>query len=59
MYTDKSFLHSTTSANSNSGACYTDDMNAGFGCGVFVKGEGCQLKGTAMQAYVASPLSKG
>ncbi|KAJ9211204.1 CAZyme family GH18 [Paecilomyces variotii] len=43
-------IYGTTSANSNSGACYTDDMNAGFGCGVFVKGEGCQLKGTAMQA---------
>ncbi|KAJ5710536.1 hypothetical protein N7488_004692 [Penicillium malachiteum] len=47
-------IYGTTSANSNTGACYTDDKNAGFGCGVFVKGKGCQLKGTTMQAFSKS-----
>ncbi|RHZ48405.1 uncharacterized protein CDV56_104274 [Aspergillus thermomutatus] len=43
-------VYGTTSANTNTGECYTDGKNAGFGCGIFVKGDGCQLLGTAMQA---------
>ncbi|PYH91865.1 glycoside hydrolase [Aspergillus ellipticus CBS 707.79] len=43
-------VYGTTSADTNTGECYTGDMNAGFGCGIFVKGKGCQLLGTTMQA---------
>ncbi|PYH85882.1 hypothetical protein BO82DRAFT_428864 [Aspergillus uvarum CBS 121591] len=32
------------------GECYTDGKHAGFGCGVFIKGSGCKIKGTIMQA---------
>ncbi|KAL1849085.1 hypothetical protein Plec18170_007744 [Paecilomyces lecythidis] len=45
-----SVVYGTTSANSNTGECYTDGMNAGFGCGIFVKGDDCQILGTTMQA---------
>ncbi|KAJ5600689.1 hypothetical protein N7450_001756 [Penicillium hetheringtonii] len=40
----------TTSEDSDTGACYTDGKHAGGGCGVFVKGDDCRLRGTAMQA---------
>ncbi|KAJ9297889.1 CAZyme family GH18 [Paecilomyces variotii] len=43
-------IYGTTKANSNTGECYTDGKNAGFGCGVFVSGDGCQILGTTMQA---------
>ncbi|KAL4938539.1 hypothetical protein BDV06DRAFT_215028 [Aspergillus oleicola] len=33
-----------------SGECYTDNSHAGTGCGVFIKGDGCAIKGSAMQA---------
>ncbi|KAL4734493.1 hypothetical protein BDV11DRAFT_212744 [Aspergillus similis] len=43
-------IYGTTDENTNSGECYTNNVSGGFGCGVFVKGDGCQLKGTVMQA---------
>ncbi|KAL4958045.1 hypothetical protein BDW69DRAFT_179991 [Aspergillus filifer] len=43
-------IYGTTDDNTNSGECYTNNVSGGFGCGVFVKGDGCQLKGTVMQA---------
>ncbi|KAL5041333.1 hypothetical protein BDW71DRAFT_201451 [Aspergillus fruticulosus] len=51
----KSYIHGneiygTTDDNTNTGECYTDNASGGFGCGIFVKGDGCQLKGTVMQA---------
>ncbi|THC87913.1 hypothetical protein EYZ11_012642 [Aspergillus tanneri] len=51
----KSFLkddivYGTTDKDKNSGTCYTDGKNAGFGCGVFVEGDNCQIKGMQMAA---------
>ncbi|THC89832.1 hypothetical protein EYZ11_010716 [Aspergillus tanneri] len=51
----KSFLtettiYGTTDKDTNSGTCYTDGKNAGFGCGVFVEGDNCQMNGDQMAA---------
>lgn len=37
-----------------SGECYTDGMHASGGCGVFIQGDNCAIKGTTMQACVDS-----
>ncbi|KAF7587124.1 hypothetical protein BBP40_007695 [Aspergillus hancockii] len=51
----KSFLkdditYGTTHDSYDSGECYTDGKNAGFGCGVFVKGKNCEMKGRQLAA---------
>ncbi|KAG2001682.1 hypothetical protein GB937_010025 [Aspergillus fischeri] len=43
-------IYGTTSQDSDTGACYTDGRHLGGGCGVFVEGDGCRLRGTTMQA---------
>ncbi|KAJ6084467.1 hypothetical protein N7486_011267 [Penicillium sp. IBT 16267x] len=43
-------LYGTLDSDSNTGACYTDGKNAGFGCGVFVSGSGCEMDGNTMAA---------
>ncbi|KAJ5254853.1 hypothetical protein N7505_010004 [Penicillium chrysogenum] len=39
-----------TTKGRKSGECYTDGKHASGGCGVFIKGDGCEVKGTTMQA---------
>ncbi|RAL14681.1 bacteriodes thetaiotaomicron symbiotic chitinase [Aspergillus homomorphus CBS 101889] len=50
----KSFLGSNTygtkDTDSDSGTCYTDGKNAGFGCGVFLEGDDCEMAGPEMAA---------
>ncbi|KAL3428704.1 bacteriodes thetaiotaomicron symbiotic chitinase [Aspergillus tetrazonus] len=51
----KSFLkdntiYGTTDDSYDSGECYTDGKNAGFGCGVFVKGDDCEMPGRQIAA---------
>ncbi|THC91217.1 hypothetical protein EYZ11_009321 [Aspergillus tanneri] len=43
-------LYGTKDSNSDSGTCYTDGKNAGFGCGIFVKGKNCEMTGSQMAA---------
>ncbi|KAL4877577.1 hypothetical protein BJY04DRAFT_230539 [Aspergillus karnatakaensis] len=43
-------IYGTTDKDTNSGTCYTDGKNAGFGCGVFVEGDDCRLTGNEMAA---------
>lgn len=40
----------TKDTDTNSGTCYTDGKNAGFGCGVFVEGDDCEMTGDQMAA---------
>ncbi|KAJ5878943.1 hypothetical protein N7455_002408 [Penicillium solitum] len=42
-------IYGTTSGK-KTGECYTDGKHASGGCGVFIKGDGCEVKGTTMQA---------
>ncbi|PYI09362.1 hypothetical protein BO78DRAFT_437932 [Aspergillus sclerotiicarbonarius CBS 121057] len=44
-------VYGTTKNNVNSGVCYTNGMNAGFGCGVFVEGKNCQMTGAELAAH--------
>ncbi|KAL5365893.1 bacteriodes thetaiotaomicron symbiotic chitinase [Aspergillus floccosus] len=51
----KAFLTETTvygtkDSDYNPGTCYTDGKNAGYGCGVFVEGEDCEMTGDEMAA---------
>ncbi|KAH8427245.1 uncharacterized protein LDX57_004958 [Aspergillus melleus] len=50
----KSFLTDNTvygtTGGIDSGTCYTDGKNLGFGCGVFVKGKNCEMTGKQMAA---------
>ncbi|KAJ5135350.1 uncharacterized protein N7515_004628 [Penicillium bovifimosum] len=51
----KAFLTETTvygtkDSDYNTGTCYTDGKNAGYGCGVFVEGEDCEMTGDEMAA---------
>ncbi|GFN17067.1 bacteriodes thetaiotaomicron symbiotic chitinase [Aspergillus tubingensis] len=43
--------YGTTKKDTNSGTCYTDGMNAGFGCGVFVEGDNCEMTGAELAAH--------
>jgi hypothetical protein len=43
-------FHRTKESDSDSGTCYTDGKNAGFGCGVFVEGDDCEMTGDQMAA---------
>ncbi|KAL2861211.1 uncharacterized protein BJX67DRAFT_367061 [Aspergillus lucknowensis] len=43
-------VYGTTEANRNSGVCHAPPANFFGGCGVFVKGNNCQIRGSAIQA---------
>ncbi|OGM41754.1 bacteriodes thetaiotaomicron symbiotic chitinase [Aspergillus bombycis] len=43
-------LYGNTKKGMDSGTCYTDGKNAGFGCGVFVEGDKCQMTGAELAA---------
>ncbi|KAL3476522.1 hypothetical protein BJX99DRAFT_270507 [Aspergillus californicus] len=52
-------IYGTTDDNAKTGECYTDNVSGGFGCGIFVKGDGCQLEGSVMQAAYDHVLDSG
>ncbi|KAJ5210229.1 hypothetical protein N7491_010036 [Penicillium cf. griseofulvum] len=43
-------LYGTKDSDTNSGTCYTDGKNAGFGCGIFVEGDDCEMTGEEIAA---------